>query len=224
MSLIATLSPRPAVIAFDAYGTLLDVHSAVGRLAERIGPLAPAFSAHWRNKQLEYSWILSLAGRYRDFWQITIEALDHAFGVFPTVDRSLRAELLNAYRTLAAYPEAQPMLTRLRAAGCRLCLFSNGEPSMLADAMASAGLTDALDAIISVHDAQVFKTAPAAYRLVTDAFAVAPRDVALVSSNRWDIAGGAAFGFAGIWVNRAGMPNEYPGLEPVTVAPDLGAL
>lgn len=224
MSLIATLSPRPSVIAFDAYGTLFDVHSAVGRLAGRIGPLAPAFSAHWRSKQLEYSWVLSLAGQYRDFWQLTVEALDHAFGLFPTVDRSLRTELLEAYRTLAAYPEATPMLARLRAAGHRLCLFSNGEPAMLDDAVASAGLTGALNAIVSVHGAQVFKTAPAAYRLVTEDFGVEPHAVALVSSNRWDIAGGASYGFAGIWVNRAGMPDEYPGLEPVAVVRDLSGL
>jgi 2-haloacid dehalogenase len=221
---LTSLPQRPSVIAFDAYGTLLDVHSAVGRLADRIGPLAGAFSAHWRLKQLEYSWVLSLAGRYRDFWQLTGEALDNAFGLFPGVDRALRPELLDAYRSLSAYPDALPALTRLRAAGHRLCLFSNGEPSMLEEAAISAGLRGSLDAIVSVHRAQVFKTAPAAYALVTETFGCAPAEAALVSSNRWDIAGGGAFGFTGVWVNRAGMPDEYPGLEPAAVVRDLGAL
>jgi 2-haloacid dehalogenase len=224
MDIIARLPRPPSVIAFDAYGTLLDVHSAVRRLADRIGPDAAAFSAHWRSKQLEYSWVLSLAGRYRDFWQLTVEALDHAFGVFPAVDRALRDDLLDAYRTLSAYPEAAAALARLRTAGFRLCLFSNGEPSMLDDAVASADLRGHLDAIVSVHGAQVFKTAPSAYGLVTHAFTCEARDVALVSSNRWDIAGGAAFGFAGIWVNRLGLPDEYPGLEPVAMVKDLDAL
>jgi 2-haloacid dehalogenase len=224
MSIISSLPRRPAVIAFDAYGTLFDVHSAVGQLAGRIGPQAAAFSAHWRNKQLEYSWVLSLAGRYRDFWQLTVEALDHALSVFPAVDGGLRADLLDAYRTLSAYPDAPAALARLRSAGFKLCLFSNGEPGMLDDAVESAGLRGHLDAIVSVHGAQVFKTAPAAYGLVTEAFACAPQDVALVSSNRWDIAGGANFGIAGIWVNRLGLPDEYPGLEPVAMVKGLDAL
>jgi 2-haloacid dehalogenase len=224
MHVISSLPRRPAIIAFDAYGTLFDVHSAVGRLAQRIGPQAAAFSAHWRMKQLEYSWVLTLAGQYRDFWQVTTQALDHAFGLFPAVDRALRGELLEAYRTLSAYPDAPAALSRLRTSGFKLCLFSNGEPGMLDDAVGSAGLRGVLDMILSVHGARVFKTDPAAYALVTDAFGCAAQDVALVSSNRWDIAGGAAFGFAGIWVNRAGMPDEYPGLEPVAVVKGLEAL
>lgn len=224
MNALLALQPRPKVIAFDAYGTLFDVHSAVQRLASRIGPEAAAFSALWRQKQLEYSWILSLAGQYRDFWQLTQEALDYAFASFPAVDQALRPELLAAYRSLSAYPEARGVLERLRASGFSTCILSNGEPGMLADAVASAGLGDVLDAVVSVDAVRVFKTAPATYQMVCNRFGVAAADMLLVSSNRWDVAGAVAFGALAIWVNRAGLPREYAGLDPVATVRDLNAV
>jgi 2-haloacid dehalogenase len=221
---LLTLLHQPKVVAFDAYGTLFDVHSAVQRLAARIGPDAAAFSALWRQKQLEYSWVLSLAGAYRDFWDLTQEALDYAFASFPAVDKALRPDLLAAYRSLSAYPEARGVLERLQAFGFSTCILSNGAPGMLADAIASAGLTDRLDAVFSVDAVGVFKTAPAAYQMVCSHFGVAPADVLLVSSNRWDIAGAVAFGALAIWVNRAGLPREYAGLDPVATVRDLNAV
>ncbi len=224
MIALRTFAPFVSVLAFDAYGTLLDVHSAVSRLAGRIGPVAPAFSAHWRMKQLEYTWVLSLSGRYRDFWVLTGEALEHALATFPQVDRALKPELMAAYRRLDAYADAAPALDRLAAAGCRLCVFSNGTPDMLDEALGAAGLKRHFAALISVDSATVFKTAPRAYALVTERFGVAPAEMALVSSNRWDIAGAVAFGAKAIWLNRSGAPAEYPGLDPLATIPDLAAL
>ncbi len=221
MTVIASLSLRPRVVAFDAYGTLFDVHSAVRRLASRMGPEAAAFSALWRAKQLEYSWVLTLAGHYRDFWLLTQDALDHAFAVFPSVDPALRPDLLAAYRTLSAYPEAAGTLSRLRASGLQTCILSNGETGMLADAVGSAGLGPLLDAALSIDAVRVFKTAPAAYQMVCDTFRVAPAEIVLVSSNRWDVAGASAFGFTTVWVNRAGNPREYAGFDPVATVADL---
>jgi 2-haloacid dehalogenase len=219
----ALLSQARAVV-FDAYGTLFDVHSAVGRHASAIGPEAARLSEIWRQKQLEYSWVLSLAGRYEPFWTLTERALDYALARCPEVDRSLRAPLLDAYRTLDAYPEVPAVLQDLMARGLATGILSNGDPAMLGAAIASAGLDGRLDAVLSVEAAGVFKTSPATYRLVLDAFGVPPGAIVFVSSNRWDIAGAAAFGFKAVWVNRVGMPDEYPGLEPVAVMRDLGEL
>ena len=224
MSLLATLRPAPRAVVFDAYGTLFDVHSAVMRHAARMGPEAAAFSAHWRGRQLEYSWILSLAGRYRDFWSLTGEALDVSFAAFPQVDRGLRADLLAAYRTLSAYGEVPQMLAGLKARGLKTAILSNGEPSMLADAVNGAGLGPVLDAVLSVDAVKVFKTDPRTYGLVEPALGVAPADVLFVSSNRWDVAGATAFGFRCLWCNRSGAPDEYPDLAPVAVVRDLRAL
>lgn len=222
--MISSLARPPKVIAFDAYGTLLDVHSAVGRLSDRVGPDAVAFSALWRTKQLEYTWVRSLAGRYADFWQLTEEALSFALDRFPSVDPGLRGPLLEAYRHLTAYPDAVPLLGRLRGQGFGLCVFSNGDPDMLDAALTSAGLLGAVDAVVSVAAVRTFKTAPAAYRLVPDRFGVEAADAVLISSNRWDIAGASAFGMPGIWVNRLSAPDEYADLPPVAVVATLSDL
>ncbi|TVR08835.1 MAG: haloacid dehalogenase type II [Salinarimonadaceae bacterium] len=214
----------PALYVFDAYGTLFDVHAAVNRHAGKIGPDAARFSQVWRAKQLEYSWVLGLCGRYEPFWRLTERALDYAFESFPAVDPSLRASLLDAYRALDAYPEAPAALERLRAGGAMTAVLSNGDAAMLNDAVTSAGLGPLLDAALSVEEAGVFKTHPRAYALVTERFGVNAGEIAFVSSNRWDVAGAAAFGFAAIWLNRAGAPDEYRDLAPRRVIATLQEL
>jgi 2-haloacid dehalogenase len=224
MPLSAGLLARSRAVVFDAYGTLFDVHAAVARHAAAVGPDAARLSEIWRLKQLEYSWVLSLAGRYEPFWTLTERALEHAFARCPTVDRSLRGPLLDAYRKLDAFPDAAATLPRLRERGFRTGILSNGSPAMLESAVASAGLGRLLDAVLSVDAVGVFKTSPRTYALVTAAFDVAPEEVIFVSSNRWDIAGAAAFGFGAVWVNRAGLPDEYGELPPVAVVADLSGI
>lgn len=211
-------------VIFDAYGTLFDVHSAVGRHMAKVGPDAARFSDVWRTKQLEYSWVLSLAGRYEPFWNLTEQALDYAFARFPDVDRSLRPLLLEAYRGLDAYPEVQRALQALRTRGLCTGILSNGDPGMLKAAVDSANLAGDLDVVLSVDAAQIFKTSPRSYDLVLQALSVAESEVVFVSSNRWDIAGAAAFGFTPIWVNRLGLPDEYVELAPSAVISSLEQL
>jgi 2-haloacid dehalogenase len=211
-------------VVFDAYGTLFDVHAAVARHAAAVGPDAARLSEIWRAKQLEYSWVLSLAERYQSFWTLTERALDYALARCTSVDRGLRAALLDAYRTLDAYPEAAAVLATLRERGFRTGILSNGSPDMLSSAVASARLGELLDRVLSVDSVGVFKTSPRSYALVTDAFGVSPAEIAFISSNRWDVAGASAFGFPAVWVNRAGLPEEYDELPPVAVVSELLAL
>ncbi len=220
----AALPPGARAVIFDAYGTLFDVHSAVGRHAARIGPEAARLSEIWRAKQLEYSWVLSLAGRYEPFWTLTEQALDYAFARCPGVDRSVRPLLLEAYRALEAFPDVRPTLQSLRRRGLRTGIFSNGDPALLDAAVASAGLASDLDVVLSVDAAKVFKTSPRSYDLVLQALSLPADEIAFVSSNRWDIAGAAAFGFHAVWVNRLGMPEEYEKLKPRAVVRTLGEL
>jgi 2-haloacid dehalogenase len=224
MPLDPALLDQARAVVFDAYGTLFDVHSAVARHAAAVGPEATRLSEIWRSKQLEYSWVLSLAGRYEPFWTLTERALDYAFARCPGADVNLRKQLLAAYRTLDAYPEVPDALARLRARGLRTGILSNGDPGMLGDAVASAALGPVLNEVLSVEAAGVFKTSPATYQLVTKSFAVRPDEVIFVSSNCWDVAGSAAFGFSPVWVNRFSLPEEYPGLEPVAVVRNLGEI
>ncbi len=194
---------------FDAYGTLLDVHAAVGRHAARLGDKAAPLSALWRNKQLEASWILSAAGAYEDFWTITERTLGHAMRAHGVEDPALRADLLSAYRVLGAYPDAAPTLAALRDAGLGTAILSNGSPEMLAAAVEAGGLGPLLDYVLSVHPLRRYKPDPRVYALATERFGCQPHEVAFVSSNAWDAFGAARFGFRVFWVNRAGGPVEY---------------
>lgn len=209
---------------FDAYGTLFDVNAAVQRHADAVGPDAARLSELWRTKQIEYSWVLSLAGRYVPFWSLTERALDYALALHPHVDRGLREKLLDAYRDLDAYPEVPGVLAAIRERGIRTAILTNGDAAMVDRAVASAGLGPHLDAVVSVDEAQIFKTHPRAYRIALDRLGVSATEVLFCSSNRWDIAGATAFGLTSAWVNRRGLPDEYPDLVPRAVLGSLDAL
>jgi 2-haloacid dehalogenase len=211
----------PRAFVFDAYGTLFDVHAAIGRHRAAAGPDADRFSDLWRAKQLEYTWTLTLTGRYLDFWTLTERALDYAFARFPSVDKALKPKLLDAYLTLDAFPDARAVLRDLEARGETTAILSNGSPRMLAAAVAAAGIE--LDAVLSVDAIRIYKPRPEVYALVTNHFTLAPADIVFVSSNRWDVMGADAFGFRTAWVNRARMPEEY-GPTPAAVLADLGGL
>ncbi len=215
--------PSPAFV-FDAYGTLFDVHAAIGRHRAAVGPDADRLSELWRTKQLEYSWTLTLAGRYEKFWTLTERALDFSLARFPAVDRAIKPKLMDAYLTLDAFADARATLAALKARGHATAVLSNGSPDMLAAAVAAARIGGDLDAVLSVDAVRMYKPRPEVYRLVTDRFAIAPADVAFVSSNRWDVMGATAFGFRAAWINRGKMPDEYPDLAPVRVLNDLGGL
>lgn len=221
------MAPTVRAAVFDAYGTLLDVHAAVGRHAARLGERAAAVSALWRAKQLEYSWILSQAGAYEDFWALTGRALDHALAAHGIADaEGLREDLLSAYRRLDAYPDAAPALGALREAGIGTAILSNGQPGMLADALEAAGLAALLDAVLSVDPLRRYKPHPSVYALATERFRCQPHEIAFVSGNAWDAYGAARFGFRVHWLNRGGQPAEY-WLDALAAGPpltDLAAL
>ena len=214
----------PQAFVFDAYGTLFDVHAAIARHRDAAGPDADRFSEIWRSKQLEYAWMLSAAGHYVDFWTLTGRALDYAFARVPSVDRALRATLLDAYFKLDAFPDARAALTALKAKGMRTAILSNGTPQMLQGAVEAARIGVDLDAVLSVDAIRLYKPRMEVYALVTEKFKLAPADVVFVSSNRWDVMGATAFGFRCVWVNRAGLPEEYAEFAPVRVARELSAL
>jgi 2-haloacid dehalogenase len=209
---------------FDAYGTLFDFNAAVARHRAAAGPEADRFAEVWRIKQIEYTWTHTLAGRYVEFWTLTQRALDYCFERFPSVDRSLRPALLDAYLKLDAYPDALKLLQALRARGEKTAILTNGSPAMVTSAVEAAGLNGALDAVLSVDAVKMFKPRMEVYALVTAHFSCKPADVVFVSSNRWDIMGAGAFGFCTVWINRTNMPDEYGAPAPAVVLSDLTGL
>jgi 2-haloacid dehalogenase len=223
-------TPRLAGVeacVFDAYGTLFDVNSAArtaqNSLGERWQPLAEL----WRAKQLQYTWLRGLTGHHRDFWQVTGDALDFAMSTMHVEDSALRSRLMNLYLALSAYPEVPDVLTRLKTAGMKVAVLSNGTPAMLAAAAANAGIADLLDAVLSVEEVKVYKPHPSVYRLAYERLKVPTGQVCFVSSNGWDAYSAKAFGFRVLWCNRSGQCpegiSETPDAEIATLAalPDL---
>ncbi len=211
---------------FDAYGTLLDVHGAMQRHAALLPPDWERISLEWRQKQLEYSWVRTLTGpaHHRDFWQITRDSLAYVAARHRITDPVVLDTLMDAYRSLPAYPDAAPMLTALRAQGIRTAILSNGEPGMLHQAVEAAGLSALLDAVISVEDVGVFKPHPRVYGLASAALGLSLPQMGFVSSNAWDAQAAGAAGFHVFWCNRSGQPAEYGLDATATVMPGLSDL
>lgn len=210
---------------FDAYGTLLDVHTAMARHADRLGPDWQRLSAEWRAKQLEYTWVRSLVGsaHHRDFWSLTQEALTFVAQRHGIVDQALLGAVLAAYRQLSAYSEVPEMLAALRDRHPPVprAILSNGEPRMLSDAVRAAGIGELLDEVLSVETVGVFKPDPRVYQLARERFSLEAHEIAFFSSNPWDAFGALAFGFRVFWVNRSGQPDEYGLHGHVTELADL---
>jgi 2-haloacid dehalogenase len=206
-------------VLFDAYGTLFDVHS-VALAAEQLFPgQGAALSQLWRDKQIEYTRLVTMSGQaeahYRPFWELTRAALQ--FGAEKlglALTPAAEERLMNEYRHLSLFPENREVLAELKQRGIPAGLLSNGDPEMLAVAVKSAGLAELLSPVLSVHPVRRYKTDPAAYALGPAALGLPARAILFVSSNAWDALGATWFGYSTLWVNRSGAPAERLGPAP----------
>ncbi len=216
-------------LAFDAYGTLFDVFSVTARCEQLFPGRGTALTQLWRAKQLQYSLLRSLMGRYEDFWQLTEDALLYA-------SQSLKLELttvkqrqlMDAYLSLSVFPDVGPGLAALKKRGLRLAILSNGAPKMLNAAVRNAGIDTAFDTIISADELKIFKPSPRVYRSARTRLRVAAGALGFVSSNSWDISGAASAGLTTFWAQRsAGEPAEclgFPATYVITSFDDLSGL
>ncbi|MBI2311094.1 MAG: haloacid dehalogenase type II [Betaproteobacteria bacterium] len=208
---------------FDAYGTLFDVHSVVSECANLFPGQGEAFSRLWRTKQLEYTWLRSLMGKYVSFQQVTEEALKFTCRSFNIpCDPEIRHRLMNAYLHLDTYPDVTPALKAL--SGIPLAILSNGSPGMLDAVVANADLASTFRHVISVDEVKIFKPDPRVYDLAPRKLGVDKSEIGFVSSNCWDAVGAKAFGFSTFWINRAGAAMDEMGIAPNAVLGKLTEL
>jgi 2-haloacid dehalogenase len=210
-------------LVFDVYGTLFDVHS-ISTACESLVPGRGAdLSRLWRTKQLEYTWLRSLMGRYADFEMITRDALDYSCGALGLeLAQSDAMGLMESYRQLTAFSEVKDALAALR--GRQLAILSNGSPAMLNALVEHAGMSELFDAVISVDELNVFKPHPSVYGLATKYLGVSADEIGFVSSNFWDVSGASSFGFRTFWINRTNSQPDKLGFEPVAVVQRLDEL
>jgi 2-haloacid dehalogenase len=212
----------PRAVLFDAYGTLFDVYS-VGLLAEQLFPgHGERLALLWREKQIDYTRLLTMSGRYKPFWEVTRAGLRYAAARLSLpLDEAAEEQLMNQYRHLSAFPENRDVLVELNRRGVVTGILSNGDPQMLGVAVKSAGLAELLTHVLSVHSVQRFKTDPAAYALGPHALKTPAHEILFVSSNGWDAIGATWFGYTTLWVNRAGLPLEQLDTAPSSTGSSL---
>jgi 2-haloacid dehalogenase len=209
---VKSMTQRPiegvSACVFDAYGTLFDVASAARRCADVLGDKAAALAALWRDKQLQYTWLLAAQDRHADFEEVTGGALDFALDALAIDGSGLRERLMGLYLTPSAFPEAPAALDRLRAAGMRLAILSNGTPKMLEAAVRAAKLETSFEAVLSVETVRVYKPHPKVYALALETLGLPASAIAFVSANAWDAHAASTFGMRVVWCNRSGQPRE----------------
>ncbi|VXB88279.1 2-haloalkanoic acid dehalogenase [Burkholderia sp. 8Y] len=228
----STPSLVPRAVIFDAYGTLFDVHSVIAAAEQLFPGNGQALSQLWRQKQIEYTQLRTLAdpsgSHYTPFWDITIDALRHAaarLGLTDALTAAAEKRLMDEYACLSAFPDTLPALRALRERhSVPLAILSNGNPPMLDIAVKSAGMTGLFDHVLSVDAVRAYKPAAAAYELGPRAFGAAAREIVFVSSNGWDVAGATWFGYATFWLDRAGLPVEELGVAPRAVGRGMSEL
>jgi 2-haloacid dehalogenase len=209
---MATALPGIRACVFDAYGTLFDYASAAASCRDALGDRLAPLTTLWRDKQLQYTWLRALQSQYADFWQVTGDALDFALETLGIDDPQLRARLMDLYLSLDVFPEVPAMLQRLKTAGLKTAILSNGSPEMLDAAVKKAGIAEFLDAVLSVELVGVYKPHPKVYQLAVDRLAIPAGAISFQSSNAWDAYAASAFGMRVVWCNRYGQrPERLPG-------------
>ena len=193
---------------FDAYGTLFDFAAAARNCRDVLGDDIDRLTALWRDKQLQYTWLRAAQGRHADFWQVTGDALDFALETLGVTKPGLRDRLMSLYLTLDPFPEVSGVLARLKAAGMRTAILSNGSPAMLDAAVKAAKLETLLDAVLSVEEVGVYKPHPKVYQLAVDRLGIPASAISFQSSNAWDAYAASAFGMQVVWCNRYGQRCE----------------
>ena len=188
-------------IIFDAYGTLFDVNSAAEKCKDKIGDKWEPFANFWRTTQLEYTWLRSLMGRHKDFWQITEDSLDKSMKAF-NIDSSMKNELLNLYKILSPYKEVPETLKALKEKKFKLAILSNGTPSLLDELVKSNSLDNLFDDLFSIEEVGIYKPNSKVYDIPIKKYRIKKNEIAFLSANTWDVSGGGNYGYKSIWVNR----------------------
>ena len=210
-------------IIFDAYGTLFDVNSAAEKCKDKIGAKWEGFSNFWRTTQLEYTWLRSLMGRHKDFWQITEDSLDKSMKTF-NIDASMKNELLNLYKVLSPFKEVPETLKKLKEKNFKLAILSNGTPSLLAQLVKSNNIDNLFDDLFSIEEVGIYKPDTKVYDLPIKKYKIEKSQVAFLSANTWDVSGGGNYGYQSIWVNRNNNIFDILDYKPINQIKNLSEI
>ena len=210
-------------IIFDAYGTLFDVNSAAEKCKDKIGKKWEGFANYWRTTQLEYTWLRSLMKRHQDFWKVTEDSLDKSMKTYE-IDSSMKNELLDLYKTLSPFKEVPEILKSLKEKNLKLAILSNGTPLLLAQLVKSNNLENIFNDLFSIEEVGIYKPDSKVYDMPIKKYKIQKNEIAFLSANTWDVAGGGNYGYNSIWVNRNNNIFDNLDYVPKHQIKDLGEL
>jgi 2-haloacid dehalogenase len=211
-------------VALDGFA-VFDSRVITARVEELLPGKSPEFTAIWRTRQFEYTWLRTMMGAYADFWSITEDALIYSAKTLKVeLTRPRREHLMHGFSELRPWPDAPAALRKLHSSGVRLVLLSNFTLAMLNSAVASSGLQDLFEPHLSTDQVRAYKPDPRAYRMAVDALKLAREEIVFAAFSAWDGAGAKAFGFPTFWVNRTGAPLEELGFTPDGIGANLNDL
>lgn len=215
----------PKALVFDLYGTLYNVHSVAARCETQYPQRGSEISALWRQKQLEYTWLRSLMGEYRNFEQATRDALIYTCNHLRlTLDPPTCDALCQEYLRIQPFPEVPEALRRLNALGLPLAILSNGSTHSIRTVVQHSGLEHAFAHLISVDAVEIFKPHPRVYELAEHRLGLQRSEILFVSSNAWDATGARHYGNVVCWVNRTGGCFDELGQQPDHIVTGIDAL
>jgi len=203
-------------VAFDSYGTIVDVTTVEEPLAEYVE--APELvSKIWRERSLNYAMVANHVGEHDSFYEYNRAALKYALdaaGAETSADE--REEILSTYDELDVFEDAPEGMERLHDAGYDLYILSNGSPDMLDTLLDHADIDEYVEDAISVAEVETFKPDAEVYRHAADRIGESIEDVAFAAAGWWDVPGAVDAGMQGAWVNRQGSM-----WGPYEIEPDL---
>lgn len=212
-NVLAGSNGKIKAIAFDAF-PIFDPRPIFGLVKKLYPKVGNEFSLLWRTRIFEYTWLLTSAGQYQDFW----ECIDNAL-VFTAkkleVDLTTEnhARLMNAFLSVKAFPDVKPVLSDLKSSGIKLAFLSNMTEKMLNSGIKNSGLEGYFDHVLSTDSVKTFKPDPKAYQLAVDAFGLQRKEIAFAAFASWDAVGAKWFGYPTFWVNRLKFSAENLGFS-----------
>ena len=212
-----------SVIAFDVNETLLDLRALDGPFETLLG--SATLRPQWFTLMLQLAFTGGLTGRYVDFTaaqRAALVMLAEREGVAVTAGDI--DGLVGRMTALPPHPEVPGALAALSRTRLRLVALTNSVQQVAEAQLASAGLSDSFEAVLSADATRHLKPAPQPYRAVAERCGVPIGEVRLVAAHSWDIAGALAAGCQAAFVARPGMVLSPLGDQPGIIGPDLAAV
>jgi 2-haloacid dehalogenase len=202
-------------VLFDAF-PIFDPRPVFQLVSEMFPEKGIELQRAWKTKQFEYSWLRAAGQQYKNFWDITLDALVNASKVTGiSLSSRDKDRLMSGYLALDVWPDVLPALEQLRHQELQLGFLSNMTAAMLTSCIKYSKTDRFFDKVLSTDLVKTYKPAPSAYQIGVENLRLKKEEILFVAFAGWDVAGAKWFGYPTYWVNRLqSLPEE------LNVAPD----